>query len=78
MSQRRALGGNPDEQIDRMLRDMKDQIEKLEKGAVLLGQVSVASIIIGGITVTVTDAGGDHRDVTFRNPLNGATSTIHL
>lgn len=61
------------------LRDIVDRLEKIERGGAIRGQVSFDSRIqIGDVQISVTDAGGGHRNLTFLNAVNGATYTITL
>jgi hypothetical protein len=65
-----------------LLRNYEDRIGRLEQGGATAGEISLGEKIhIGGnldVEVVVADTGGNHRTVTFRNPLNGVTHVITL
>ena len=72
MTQRRLITPGADRVRARLHRSLADRVTRLERGAVLLGQVSVSpNITIGGLAVTVSDTGGGHVDVTIRNHAKG-------
>ena len=71
MTQRRLIVPGAD-RAKVLLQNLSDRVTLLERGAVLLGQVSVASgFSVGGVGVQIEDTGGGHRRVVFRNPASG-------
>ena len=79
MTQRRSVAGRPEDQVQKLLRDMQDSIRRLEAGAVLFGQVSVAQLTLGGkVSVTVEATGGDSVEVKFENIKTHSTYLVSL
>lgn len=61
------------------LRDLEERIYRLENGGATAGLISFGDAIqVGDVEIRVTDAGGQNRNLVFRNVLTGATSTINL
>lgn len=62
-----------------LLREIDDRFVRLENGGAIAGEISLGTTIhVGGLELKVTDAGGGHRNLTFRNPVNNLTFVISL
>lgn len=64
----------PDEALTKMLRNIIDRIERLERRP----STDNGVLALGDVTMTVVPGVGDARTVVFTNTLTGTTSTIPL
>lgn len=68
-----------DQRLAKFLQDLSDRLYRLENGGAIAGVVSFGSQIrIGGVEITIEDAGGGALNVVFTNLQTGATSVINL